>query len=436
MKASADLRVSRVVASHSRTQRSAPTASTSPSNTLTRFPTDDSGAQVRRPLCSLLSLTLLLASITAVPAGAEETPEETIRQAREEREEARAQRAETAKGLDLLEAEDEEMLAALVAINDQLEAQEARIVEAQALLDFLTDEVGSLNDGIILTRQRSEILRRLGVERLVAAYVQPEEPLSTSILNGTNLHETTRRRTVFRFATLNDIEIRDELRAVDDDLVVLEVLMESKQVAAAIQEDLLQTTLSDLATNHEAQKSLRSALGERIDEIESQLDDMDAQERGINALIRQKQAEIAARDARNRQPDLDTVSPAGLIKPAGGYITSGFGSRRHPILGTIRNHRGVDISGARGNPVWAAQTGTVISAGRLGGYGNAVIIDHGGYTTLYAHMSTIRVSSGQRVPQGTRIGDIGSTGLSTGPHLHFEVRLGGVAVNPARYLPG
>ena len=165
-------------------------------------------------------------------------------------------------------------------------------------------------------------------------------------------------------------------------------------------------------------------------------------ERELANIIRQAQAEIRACEARERaaaernaQPSLGNQSPEGFIMPAGGWITSGFGTRRHPILGTVRNHAGVDISGRTGNPVWAVQSGVVITAGSLGGYGKTVIVDHGGYTTLYAHMNAIHVSAGDRVSQGTRVGDIGSTGLSTGPHLHFEVRIGGVAQNPAKYLP-
>ena len=190
------------------------------------------------------------------------------------------------------------------------------------------------------------------------------------------------------------------------------------------------------------QERLRTALSDQIATIEDELAEMERQERQLATIIRQAQAEIRARDAREAAerartapPDLGNRSPEGFILPTGGWITSGFGPRRHPILGGVRNHAGVDFSGAVGNPVWAVQGGVVITATNLGGYGNTVIIDHGGYTTLYAHMHQLRVTVGQQVAQGTRVGDIGSTGMSTGPHLHFEVRIGGVADNPAKYLP-
>lgn len=122
-----------------------------------------------------------------------------------------------------------------------------------------------------------------------------------------------------------------------------------------------------------------------------------------------------------------------FLKPVRGRIISRFGYRRHPILGGRRMHTGIDIAAPRGTPIRAARAGVVIFAGWLGGYGKCVIVDHGdGYSTLYAHCSSICVSRGQKVSRGQILGRVGSTGLSTGPHLHFEVRYRGRPVNPLR----
>ena len=125
------------------------------------------------------------------------------------------------------------------------------------------------------------------------------------------------------------------------------------------------------------------------------------------------------------------ASASGITMPAQGPITSYFGNRYHPILHFTRFHAGIDIGAGWGSPIVAAADGQVVAAGWSGGYGREVRIGHpGGLTTLYGHMSSIIASEGSFVRAGQVIGYVGSSGLSTGPHLHFEVRRGGVPVNP------
>jgi murein DD-endopeptidase MepM/ murein hydrolase activator NlpD len=122
---------------------------------------------------------------------------------------------------------------------------------------------------------------------------------------------------------------------------------------------------------------------------------------------------------------------AGFSRPVAGHLTSGFGMRFHPLLGYTRMHRGVDYGAAYGSPIYAATAGLVSFAGRHGGNGNYVLLTHSSILgTSYSHMSRILVTPGSRVAQGQIIGFVGSTGLSTGPHLHFEVFKNGVVVNP------
>ena len=119
------------------------------------------------------------------------------------------------------------------------------------------------------------------------------------------------------------------------------------------------------------------------------------------------------------------------------YISSRFGERIHPITGELKNHNGMDIAANMGTAVYAADGGKVVLAEWYGGYGNCIMIDHGnGYKTLYGHLSYIGVKSGQSVTQGTTIGQVGSTGNSTGPHLHFEVYLNGGRIDPEQFYSG
>ena len=143
---------------------------------------------------------------------------------------------------------------------------------------------------------------------------------------------------------------------------------------------------------------------------------------------------------RNRKPTFNQpaqVKGSGdIIWPLGSRrVTSLYGWRVHPIFGTSRYHSGIDIAANYGEPIWAAAGGTVIHSGWLGGYGKTIIIDHGGgLTTLYAHNSKLSLGVGATVKRGQTIALAGSTGYSTGPHLHFEVRKFGEPVNPYNYF--
>ena len=124
-----------------------------------------------------------------------------------------------------------------------------------------------------------------------------------------------------------------------------------------------------------------------------------------------------------------------MIYPVNGPVTSQFGYRVHPIAGTTRLHTGMDFGVGYGVPILAADNGVVIHSGWYGGYGNTVILDHGGgFTTLYAHASSLAVNVGQTVKQGQMVSRVGSTGYSTGPHLHFELRYHGNPINPLSRL--
>ena len=155
-------------------------------------------------------------------------------------------------------------------------------------------------------------------------------------------------------------------------------------------------------------------------------------------LERQRQAELARLAELERIgqfDDIDIPAPPEFFRPVVGEVVSGYGNRVHPIFGYVRFHAGVDFANNMGDPIFAAASGTVIQVKWREGYGNTIIVDHGGgWTTLYAHLSQYNVSLNQQVAVGDTIGFVGSTGWSTGPHLHFEVRYQGSPRNPANYL--
>lgn len=155
----------------------------------------------------------------------------------------------------------------------------------------------------------------------------------------------------------------------------------------------------------------------------------------IQERLRQQEAARQAASQSGGEAPSYTQGSGGLSWPCNGPITSPYGYRVHPIFGTTIYHSGIDIGVDYGTPIHAADSGTVIYAGWISGYGNAVIIDHGnGMQTLYGHNQSLNVSEGQSVSKGQVIAFAGSTGNSTGPHCHFEVQVNGSAVDPMGYL--
>lgn len=188
-----------------------------------------------------------------------------------------------------------------------------------------------------------------------------------------------------------------------------------------------------------------STLQGQISSNSGMLSQLTAQEQQLNKDIQNKVNELNRQNEQNKpQPNPggggSTVGTGNLVWPSYcTYITSRQGPRTHPVTGEYKNHGGTDIGASYGSAIYAADSGTVVrsSDGWNGGWGNYVMIDHGnGMQTLYAHMSSRAVSVGQTVSRGQTIGYVGSTGMSTGPHLHFEMYVNGSRIDPQTKYPG
>lgn len=198
---------------------------------------------------------------------------------------------------------------------------------------------------------------------------------------------------------------------------------------------ILATSIDDM--NYQ-KKQIKSALNANANMIYKLKNDRATYERTERELARQSQI-IAGMISKSTKNSMVTSATGAFIRPCPGSITSEFGYRIHPIFRTTKYHSGIDIGAPMGTPIRAANSGKVIFVGWQNGYGKTVIIDHGRVngkptSTLYAHQSRFAVSNNQTVTKGQVIGYVGSTGYSTGPHCHFEVRVNGKPVSPWNYI--
>ncbi|MFY9781016.1 MAG: peptidoglycan DD-metalloendopeptidase family protein [Candidatus Baltobacteraceae bacterium] len=203
-------------------------------------------------------------------------------------------------------------------------------------------------------------------------------------------------------------------------------------------EEQTRTRLDALAAERANLASLADRQRASVAQDVQSLDDLsDSEERALEAAIAQRQRELEAqRTAAGGSPAAPAHGSGQFIWPVHGPITSPFGYRTNPFGGAPDFHPGLDIAAETGTPILAADSGRVIIAGWVSGYGNYIAIDHGrGISTGYGHCSRIDVSVGQDVQRGQVIGAVGSTGHSTGPHVHFEIRVNGRPVDPAPRLP-
>lgn len=219
------------------------------------------------------------------------------------------------------------------------------------------------------------------------------------------------------------------VRAKSQRIAAMKKDIEAKKVALA----------QSIEQINSQKQSIKSAIALNQSMISKYKTDRKTYERAERELARQSASIQSMIARRNRGSSTVRITSSGFMKPISGRITSPFGWRTHPIFNSRTFHSGVDIAGPNRGSIRASNSGRVIYSGWYGGYGKVVILDHGVVngkptTTLYAHMSSIRVGQGKFVNKGEVIGYEGTTGYSTGPHVHFEVRINGKPNNPLNYI--
>lgn len=342
----------------------------------------------------------------------------------------------------------EDVSAKLKQIQADLDAANARLQSIQKKQAEINAQIAQTQNEIVkmeaYLKTRQNVLNR----RVRAIYMHGQLNYLEVILGANSFSDFANRVELLKRVIRSDynliLEIQKQKAAIEAKKAQLE---EDKRQLDALAAEAEKTRQEIAKKKAEQQKVLDAAKSNKAAAAQME-QDLNAQLASVRNLIQQRLAAAeAARQAAQQQAASDDegggsgsddnyVQGTGAMGwPCSGPITSPFGYRTHPIFGTTIFHAGIDIGVDYGTPIHAADSGVVVYSGWISGYGNAVIIDHGGgISTLYGHNQSLAVSEGQSVSKGSVIAYAGSTGNSTGPHCHFEVDVNGSPVNPMGYL--
>lgn len=389
-------------------------------------------------MASLLALSILLGGQAMhVPSYADDLDDQ-VQDLQGQIDSSRLEQENWQQVIEDVSAKLKQIQADLDAANAKLQSIRSRQAEINAQIVQTQNEIVKM-EAYLKTRQN--VLNR----RVRAIYMHGQLNYLEVILGANSFSDFANRVELLKRVIRSDynliLEIQKQKAAIEAKKAQLE---EDKRQLDALAAEAEKTQKEIAAKKAEQQKVLDAAKSNKAAAAQME-QDLNAQLASVRNLIQQRLAAAeAARQAAQQASsdeggggsDDNYVQGTGAMGwPCSGPITSPFGYRTHPIFGTTIFHAGIDIGVDYGTPIHAADSGVVVYSGWISGYGNAVIIDHGGgVSTLYGHNQSLAVSEGQSVSKGSVIAYAGSTGNSTGPHCHFEVDVNGSPVNPMGYL--
>ena len=313
----------------------------------------------------------------------------------------------------------------LKGIQDRLAQTRARLAASKAHLEQARAQQAAVAKALLASQKKLEARELTLGRRMAANYRQGPVRYASVLLGSRSMGEMVSRAHVVRTIVSYDAQLIAGIKA--SRLEVMRWKQESDAKAVEIARVTRELGVREDAVTQETirQRQVLAEAKQRRAEFEQELDEIQADSSSIAARIRALEETPIGR-VRRLTPFLGK-----FIRPVDGAIVSGFGMRFHPILHRSRLHAGIDLAAGTGTPIASAAEGVVVFSGTMNGYGNVVVVDHGGgVSTLYAHCSARLVAEGQNVAKGQIIARVGATGLATGPHLHFEVRRNGTPVDP------
>lgn len=413
-----------------------------------------------RTLCSTSLLTILLSTTTVSYAISNQTIEQNknkINQLRKESDDLNSEKSS-------LDSELTKLIEQLNTKQKEINSVEDKVERLQSEINVLKKDIDNLNSDIkkaekkirkneknYKEQEKKQELQQDVLKNRVKRYYMNH---SYNEFLGILLDSDSLSEIAFKFKYINDIMLNDraiiselertkiELSEIKDSLEeekanlnrqidkmnMIKKELEDKQATLIEEKDKLESEYSNIEKIENKKRKRLDKLTQAQKDFQTQIYELETENQRITQALQAPSSEDMSNVSIN-------TSSKGFLKPTTGRYTSMFGPRVHPITGVYKLHTGIDIANSYGTPIYAANPGKVIRASYYGAYGNTVIVDHGnGYKTLYAHLQSFNVSVGDMVSRGQKLGGMGSTGYSTGPHLHFEVRVNGTPKNPINYI--
>lgn len=398
---------------------------------------------VRSVICVLLALIFVISLMTAlIPTNASAVSQSEINQLTQQRKELQAKQKEQQKTINKLRSKKASVVDQKAALDRENDLAEQEIVLVKEQITAYDQQIEDKGVELETAKQEEEAqtVRFRSCVRHLEEYGQMS--YIAILLEATSLSDLLARMDMVGEVIAYNKQVQADMTAAREKVETVKAELEDARTELQDKQSELETKQVALQQKVAEANALLAGLESDINAYKSVYDQYEQQQKNVQSQIDKQVEELRRQEEANKNnnpgydPGKDNGSTGTMMWPCPSchYITSQFGWRYHPIYHTQKYHSGVDIGASYGATIVAADGGTIITAGSVSGYGNCVVINHGnGITTLYGHMSSIAVSVGQKVSKGQTIGYVGSTGNSTGPHLHWEVTVNGVRQNPLNY---
>ncbi len=378
---------------------------------------------MKKKIIPILTVIILLSCFFFIPKIKASTLEEQKQENQDKREQAE-------KDLEYVQEELSEAVVKIQELDDKIRTAENEIAGMDEKLIDLQTKVEETTQKLQIVQKNYDENKKIMENRLVVMYECGDVTYLDLLLRSSSLVEFLSNYYIIEEIVRSDNELLASIEKEKDEIETTKKQLEQQKAELKLLKVKQEQTRIIMQNNKTIQQNEIDKLSDNEKELQQKIQEYKDEEAKIENLIK------LASGQYTYNGEYSGGVMAWPIAKEGTYITSNYGTREHPIQGIIKTHTGIDIGNAGfGAPVIAAADGIVSMASYYGGYGNCVMINHGnGISTLYGHGQKILTTVGAEVKKGDLIMEVGSTGLSTGPHLHFEVRINGVHTNPLQYL--